>query len=358
MYSIAGGFDKKTFIPALIGAILSLTLAKSGSFSFFYLVPLGFVAYRYSYKTAWLTFLFAVIGNIVWNIVLTLGASDKSLADLIFWDVFYFVSMIFIFTWITAPPPNFGFKISGPLRLITGSCFGALVLTLVFFRAMASQGFSEYLNYLLDSFIAAYSSSRINVVENARLDMLSLDLVLQAIKSFMLRGGSLASCVLLFFVSGQAGILLMRFSMRFRLPGSLWTKSAETNSPERNSLLLFHVNPQVIWVFSVSLFLVVISRTLKLEIPEIILWNVLVICVILYLAQGFGILQFILLKPSFPNFLRLSLVFLFVVILFSPVFNAILLGGIILLGVAENWFPLRASKLNGPPSTPEAGDGI
>ena len=94
----------------------------------------------------------------------------------------------------------------------------------------------------------------------------------------------------------------------------------------------------------------------KLEIPEIILWNILILCAILYLAQGLGILQFFLARPTVSPSFKLLLSVLFIFLFFSPVINVVLLGGVVLLGIAENWVPFRAPKQNGPPSTPEAGD--
>jgi hypothetical protein len=173
----------------------------------------------------------------------------------------------------------------------------------------------------------------------------------------MLRGGSLVSCVLLFFVCCQIILILARLSFRLFGKNFQGKNSGETMFNGINPLALFHVNPKVIWVFSSSLLLVVITKAMKFEIPEIILWNILVICSILYLAQGLGIMQFFLIKPSFSHFLRMILVIAFVFVLFSPFINAFLFGGLVLLGIAENWLPLRVSKQSGPPSTPEAGDG-
>jgi hypothetical protein len=85
---------------------------------------------------------------------------------------------------------------------------------------------------------------------------------------------------------------------------------------------------------------------------EIAGWNILTLCVILYLAQGGGIVVFFLAR--LPPGMRFALnVGIFVLIL-SPGVNVVLLGLLILLGIAENWAPFRASKLNGPPPTPGA----
>jgi hypothetical protein len=49
---------------------------------------------------------------------------------------------------------------------------------------------------------------------------------------------------------------------------------------------------------------------------------------------------------------RLFFNVLIILLIFSPGINAFVLVGMILLGIAENWVPLRTPKPNGPPSTP------
>ena len=335
-------FAGKAYIPALVGAGICLFFLKSGFLSFFFLVPLGFVSYVFQYKTAWFAFLFASLGNFF----LTLLTAGNAPAALIIINFFYFAGMALIFTWITAPPRAFP-PVSDTARLIGGSVLGALIFIFIVFRGMASSGFSEYVENMLNVLVSAYRSSGANVVESARLDMLNAEILMDTFKSVMLRGGSLVSSLLLFFVSSQMSIIFARFFLRYK----------GASLPERKSLTLFHVNPSVIWVLSASLLLVVFLRVLKLAAPEIILWNILIICIILYFTQGLGIIQFFLIRSSRPPFFRLLFILLFVIIVFSPFLNLLLLGGIAVLGIAENWAPLRVAKQNGPPSTPEAGGG-
>ena len=341
-------FERKTIIPVLVGAGLCLFFPRSGILSFFFLVPLAVLSFRYGYRSAWSALLLAVMGNtlLAFGTMLVQGNPLKRIA----WDLLYFTIMASIFTWITSPLPLFSLKMSGGARFIAGSCTGALLYTGIFFRLLASPGFSENLDSLLSIMVSSNISSGSNVVEAALLESINTEDVLNAIKAIMLRGGSLVSCVLQFFVCRQIGLALARFSLRK-------TSSPEIHSRGTRSLVLFHANPVVIWVLSVSLLLVVLASMMKLEIAEIILWNILILCGILYLAQGLGILQVFLARPAVPPFLRFLLSVLFIALIFSPVINVVLLGGVVLLGIAENWVPFRAPKPNGPPSTPEAKDG-
>jgi len=336
-------FFGKKHIPAIIGAGICLFFVKSGIFSIFFLVPIGFLGFKYNYRMAW----YALVLAIPANLIMSLGSA--SLRSVPFtatlWDNLYFISMALIFALIIAPPPQLNIKLSGAARFMIGSCLGALVFTGIFYRAMISPGFSDYVNYMMRVLVSVYQSSGSDVVQKALLESFTGEAVLKVVKSVLFRGGGLVSCVFLFFLSRQLSLVLVRLS--FRIKGRVF--------PAMKTFMVFHVSPALIWVLSLSLLLVVLSRVARLEIPEIFLWNILIICIILYFAQGLGIVQFFLSRPSMLPFLRLFLIVLFIVLIFSPVVNVILFVGIILLGIAENWAPFRASKPNGPPSTPEAG---
>jgi hypothetical protein len=341
--------NRKFLLPAIIGAALSLFLLRTGVLAFFFLVPLGFVSYRYDHKTAWTAFLFAALGNFV----LAAGARATgavSLTDTI-WEIVYYGLMAFIFTGIVAPPPALSAKYKETVRFFCGSCLGALLFIYLFLQMSSSPAFLDYIDYLLNVVFQVNRSSGTDVVQNALLGNISAELVLETALAIMLRGGSLVSCIILFAVSRQISLFLARLSFRKQIP------SEAAPLPQASSLASFRVNSTVIWVFSGSLLLVVLTGMARLEILEIILWNILVLCVILYFTQGLGILQFFFARFALSPFLKLFLVVLLVVVLLSPFLNLLLLGGLFLLGVAENWAPLRAQKKNGPPSTPEAGDG-
>ena len=330
--------NRKILIPALVGAGICVFFIKSGFLSLFFLVPLGFLGYRFDYKVAWTAFMFASIGNLI----LTLGLLSSGGG---IWDLLFFTVMTGIFTWITSPPPSSA-NLPMSIRLIGGSCLGALLVTFIFIRIISSQYFFTYLDSMMNSFIAMQRNSGADVVQSALLESITTEAVLDMILATTLRGGSLISCFLLFTICRQISFGLAHMFLRRN----------RKNIPNQglNTLMVFYVSPSLIWAFSASLLLVVLTRIINLVVPEIILWNILILCVILYLAQGLGILQFFLSRPSTPPILGLLFIVLFFVLLFSPVLNLVLLCGLTVLGIAENWVPFRASKINGPPSTPEA----
>ena len=311
--------------------------------SLFFLVPIGFLNFRYNYRIAWFALLIAIPVNAVVSIVTATMRFIPFTA--VVWENLYFTVMALVFALIIAPPPSLNIKLSGIARFMIGSCLGALLFTGIFYRAMVSPGFLEYVNSMMKTLISAYQSSGSDVVQNALLESITGEAVMKLMKSIMFRGGSLVSCVFIFFISRQLSLTLVRLG--FRIKGMVF--------PATKSFAAFHVAPVMIWVLSLSLLLVVLTGVAKLEIPEIFLWNILMLCIILYFAQGLGIVQFFFSRPSMLPFLRLFLIVLFIVLIFSPVVNVILLVGIVLLGIAENWAPFRAPKPNGPPSTPEAG---
>jgi hypothetical protein len=79
-----------------------------------------------------------------------------------------------------------------------------------------------------------------------------------------------------------------------------------------------------------------------IEAVEIAGWNILALCGILYLAQGGGIALYFLIK--LPPLLRIAANVGAILMLFSPGINALFLGSLTLVGIAENWFPLRVPK--------------
>ena len=92
---------KEDLLPVLIGSGLSIFFIRSGFFSFFFLVPLGFVAFRYEYRTAWNTLILIVLGNAL--LVLGTAAARGIPLTRTIWDLLFISAYIFIFAWIIVP---------------------------------------------------------------------------------------------------------------------------------------------------------------------------------------------------------------------------------------------------------------
>ena len=335
---------KKELIPALIGAGICLLFSRSSFLVLFFLMPLGFLAFRYGYRIAWNAVLIAVMGNTF--LALGTALTRGFVLTGVFWGILYFAVMASVFTWVSAPPPGFPLKMCATTRLVFGAAAASLLLMIMFLRVMASPIFLEHIAAVTYAIAARQGTS--DVVQSALLAEMTPETVLAFIRSTILRGGALISCVLLFFICRQISFILARLFARNRPLGG--------STHEVNALSVFRVHPMLIWVLSGSLLLVVLASIANLEFPQILLWNILILCGILYLAQGIGILQFFLARMTVTPFLKLLLCITFVVLFLSPGINAVLFGGVVLLGIAENWVPFRVPKSNGPPSTPEAGD--
>jgi hypothetical protein len=179
-----------------------------------------------------------------------------------------------------------------------------------------------------------YFANSPDVVRKALLDSITPEFVLEIIKSIVIRGGALVSSVFILWASREVSVLVSRL---FRVPCRF--------PPLRD----FHVHPRLIWVLSFSLLAVLLSSVFAFAPLEILLWNILVLCVILFLAQGLGILYYF--ASRMRPFARIALILVFVVLLFSPGINAVLLAVVILLGIAENWVSFRISEPSSTPGT-------
>ncbi|MFP3089784.1 YybS family protein [Treponema sp. TIM-1] len=333
---------RSDLMPILVSALVSVGCMYSGFLSFFSLVPLGVVAFGYDLRTAWLAVVCAVLGNgiLFGGITLFLGYDPGEWGT----DIFYFSAMALLFGWITAPPssgPRF-LRIRTVYRMVVGSLGGALVFLPLFIALRNNAGFHAFIKAQLELFSSLYvSSGGADVVRRSLLEQLTPDIVLEALEFILIRGGGVASCVLFFFISRQ-GALMLTWIIRRRRGGG--------------NLSAFHVAPGIIWVLSGSLLSVVLGTWIKAAPLEIIAWNTLVLCVILYLAQGGGIVLFFLNRFAIPPALRVicNIVFLFTIV--NPGVGPFILGILIFLGIAENWAPFRVQKSKGPSSTPRVGN--
>ncbi|MDR1586506.1 MAG: hypothetical protein LBS57_03515 [Treponema sp.] len=341
----AGG--RIALIPALVCAVLSVGLMRSGIVSFFFLVPLGFGALAYNRAGAWFSFASAAILNVAVSLVFALSYRVSPAGAWL--DILYYTVMTFGFTWICtgvfpAKTEGFGkplFRIRTAYRFILASLAGSLCFLLIGYATRNSSGLSAVIRSQAEALSSLYiSSSGTDAARRSFLEhVLTPDNIVEFMRIIALRGAALVSCFFMFFISRQISLSLVRI-LRRRRPA------------EAQSLWKFHVPPYTIWVLSISLALILLSNLAKAEIAEIAAWNILVICVILFLAQGGGIALYNFKYRPIPPLGRMIINVLIIIMIFSPGINALALGMLVLLGIAENWLPLRAPVKDGPASTP------
>jgi hypothetical protein len=329
--------ERIAYIPALVSGVIGVGLIRSGVLSFLFLVPLGVMAYRYNPKSAWLSVLTAILGNGIFAVGLALTSSGASLPPWL--EAGYFAVIMIVFTWIVAPP----FREIGFLRLSIGYRF--IIASVI--GAFAFLGIIETARYSFDAFLrsqgemlsALYiASAGTDVVQQSLMeDYLTPEHIINLIGFVMLRGGGVVSWVLIFFINRHLSQMFSWVVYHIRVGDSIGR---------------FHVASGLIWVLSCSLLGVLLGKWTGIPLLEILAWNMLTICGILYLAQGGGIVWHFLSQKVQSPFMRLALTVLIILLIITPGINLGALGLTLLLGIAEHWVPFRAPQSNGPSSTP------
>jgi hypothetical protein len=327
------------YVPAFVCAVASVALMRSGFLSFLFLVPLGYTAAAYNPATGWLAFVSAAI----LNGGLSLGLSLRYRTGGAGLDILYYTVTALGFTWImaggTGSKGGIVPRIRTMYRFIAVAAAGALTFICAAYAARDGEGVTALIRGQAEWLASVYvASSGADAARRSFLERtVTPEKVAEIITAVALRGGALASAFFLLAVNRQAALGMARAFHRRR---------------GGNSLSAFHVPFNAVWVLSLALAAIPLARSAGAAIPEIAAWNILVLCAILFLAQGLGIALFTLGRRPVPPPLRLLGTILVVAALFSPGINAIALGFCILLGIAENWLPLRAPKRDGPASTP------
>jgi hypothetical protein len=324
-------------LPALLSAAISIAIIRSGFPVFFFLVPLGFMAYGYNLRSAWASALLAVGGN--GAVSLGLALVSPGTTAYLWLNLLYFTMMLLVFTWIVAPPKGAHIFLSTAYRLILGSVIGALTCWYIIEATRDTLGFKALLKSQAELFSSlSITSVGTDVVQRSLLEQqLDPEALIARFGSIALRGGGLAACGVFFFINRQVSLVCVGFIRRIRVG---------------RGLIHFHTAPGLIWVFSLSLLGVLGGTITGIEPLEIVAWNMVTICAILYLAQGGGIVLYVLSQRGLPPLIRVGLNILLIVLICSPKINLLALGALGILGIAEHWLPFRVPKSDGSSSTP------
>jgi len=313
---------KKTLISALVCAAVCVALVRTGFFMLFFLVPLGVCAVVFGPVAAWLGALFAVLGNGVWLALISLRYGGPSINSL---NMLYFAVVSLGFTWIMAgnPPESRWIpaipRVRTLFRFTAASIAGALAYMGLTFLFDGGYGFRSQIE-------AVASLFGTEAAQQAFQEQMP-DTMVEVISALVLRGGAVFSAFFMFFYSRQLAFVLVRL---FKRRGSA-----------RGDLIDFHAPRRAIWVLSLCLPVILLCRVVSLGMIEIAAWNILVVCVIMFLAQGGGIALFYFARRPAPMMVRLLGIVAFVFVIFSPGVNMLAALTLILLGIAENWLPLR-----------------
>jgi hypothetical protein len=325
---------KETFIPALIGAVVCVFLMRAGFFAFFFMVPLGVCAVVYGPLVAWLGCMFSLLGNGI----LAAGISLRYETGLAGFglEVLYFAVFSLGFTWIMAGSPAILRipPIRTVFRFIAAAVAGALVFLAMIFSLGDEETLSAVIRSQMELIIPAADTAQQALMER----MFAEDRIIRMFITFILRGGALISAFFLLFFNRQTAFIIARLFPRYY----------QRQKGVHSDLTGFYVPRKTIGVLSACIPVILLCRFISLETVEIAAWNLLAICAILFFAQGGGIVLFNLARRPMSMILRLLCMALFVFVIFSPGLNMVAVAALLLLGIAENWLPLRTGLFKNP----------
>ena len=313
--------SKNTLITILVCTGLSMFFLNAGVLSLFFLVPIGYAAKATG--VYFFTFIIASVSNII--ISLTTGLLFYSSSGMVI-ELLYFSVLFLCFLWIIGSK-----TIRNMNKFILASAAGAVIFLIL----IGNMNIFAKIN----DFIA---SDNVSVSEDTAFNALMFELkeiitpeVVQNAQNSVYRGGALIFHFILFYFSRQL------------THGIYWLIKKQRND---KGLMEFFAPANTIWVLLGSFaYVASLSKIIKNELLDIAVWNILVICCIIFLAQGAGTIIYWLSGKS--QFFRLAVNVLIVILIFSPIVIFIV-GAVLLLGIAGNFWQFRVQK-TGQVSTPE-----
>jgi len=316
---------KSKLVVIIVCAFLSVVFSKLGFLSLLFLAPVGYAVLVCN--SPWLPFLSAASVNAVFIIILRLFLSGSP--GNIPLEILYFTALFMGFAWIMG-----GGHLRGAYRFVLASA--AVTVVFLIYINSSGSGFYAGLNEMSQMLTQVLNSTNVDSARRSLLQqMITPDRVQEIVEIFLLRGGALASVSFVFFINRQVSISIVSIIKKQR---------------KDRGLMEFFAPPVTIQVLSGALAVILLTRMFRVQVLEIIAWNILVICAIIFFAQGAGILLHFLARRSY--LFRFFVIVLVVMAVLSPGLNMIAVSAILLLGIAETWLPLRAPK-KGPASTPE-----
>ena len=303
-----------SYVMIAVCVVLSMIFMKTGILSFLFLVPLGYAILVSG--SLWITFLTAAAANIVLSLFLHTHTADNSS---LWMDIFYFTTILLMFCWIMG-----GRNLRTAYRFLIASAAGAAAFIILIMSNRNDSSFYMVLNEMSELLASVFLSSSAN--DAAVQQAFTPEKVLEMIRSISLRGGAMVSMIFIFFLNRQITLTAMWLVKKQRY---------------KRSLTKFFAPPVTIWVLSGALAAVLLSSVFRIELLEILSWNVLTVCAILFTAQGAGIVLHLFTR--FTPVTRIIVSVLVMVLILSPA-SVIAIAAVLLLGISETWLPIRVKK--------------
>ncbi|MCL2764146.1 MAG: YybS family protein [Treponema sp.] len=310
-FLINAKLSKSALITILVCVAISAFFLRAGFLSFFYLAPLGYAIMVSA--NAFNTFFIAAITNIIFILASRMFSQHNT--GSLWIDIFYLTTMFFIFSWLIGSR-----NIRNTYRLIAGAVIGAAAFLLVI-NSPGSQFFTVFarLSQEITEVIIASAG-----MDAARYSALTPENMVALFKGFLLRGGALSSMLFLLFINRHIAISIFGIIKKQKYD---------------KGLTAFYAPKNTIWLLSCALAFLILTNILRIEILEIIAWNVVVVCGIIFLAQGTAILMYFLANKT--SGFKLAVNVLIIAVLFSPL-STVAVASILFLGIAENFWRFRA----------------
>ena len=314
----AAGFLKTPSLAAiLICAALSVVFMNFGLLSLFFLVPLGYAIIVSG--SVWLPVFATALVNILFKIAAR--AVFQNASDNLGAEIFFFTAMFICFAWVIGSEKYAHIRTA--YRFILMAVAATICFLGFFMRGGRESIFETVVTEHAETLILIVSSATTDAARRALLEQsLTPELLVEMIRAIFLRGGIIASMFSLFFVSRHFAFLFIRLIKK---------------QERKEGLAVFFAPRNTIWGLSCSLAVIFVSRFINADVFQIIAWNVLVICGILFMAQGGGIVMHLLANRPY---IRILVTVLFVFVLFSPL-SIFFVTGLVILGIIENWVPIR-----------------
>ena len=302
------------YVVIAICVTLSLIFMKTGLLAFFFLVPLGYAVLISG--SVWITF-FAVSGA---NIIVSVIMNRFSGGNQNFWlDVLYLTIILLLFTWVMG-----GRNFRTAYRFVIASLAGAAVFLFLIMFNKNDNSFNLILNETAEVLASMFAAS----ANGAALEQgFTQERIIELIESISLRGGAVFSMFAVLFLNRQITISSVFLINRIQYG---------------RALKQFYAHPFTIWVLSGALAAVLLTSLFRIKLLEILSWNVLTVSVIVFLAQGVGIITHILSKRSLAVRIAVSITACLLIV--SPL-SAVVLVLLLLLGIAEIWLPMRKLRV-------------